>query len=150
MELSNEKIILIFGFVYVAMVANAFWEAYVEGRNPWDQRKLGWKLKLGNNYTLPAYHFWLFVVMWPAMLMLPMVITGWNWRLAGILTSAYLSGAVLEDFLWYVVNPEVKLSEFGPKFVTYHPWAKIGKLDLPISYVVLLGVSILVWYVGWK
>ena len=58
--------ILIILIIWAAMVAMGFWEAYVEGRNPWDKRKLGWKLKLGK-YSLPAYHFYCFWVMWPLL-----------------------------------------------------------------------------------
>ena len=122
----------------------------MEGRFPWDRRKLGWTLKLGKKFTLPAYHFWLFFVMWPLMLTLPFLIVGWNLKLFGVLLSAYLSGVVVEDFMWYVVNLEVKLAEFGPKFVTYHPWLRVGKIHLPMLYVTAITASVLVWFFVWR
>lgn len=102
--LSGSRILLIFSVIYAAMTANSFWEAYVEGRYPWDKRKLGWKLRLFKHYNFPAYHFYLFVVMWPILLSLPFIIYGWNFRLFGVILSAYLSGIVIEDFMWFVVN----------------------------------------------
>jgi len=75
--------LLIFIWIYGAMIAMSFWEAYVEGRNPWNKRKLGWEIKLGKYFVLPSYHFFVFLVMWPLLLSLPLVIYGeyqivWN------------------------------------------------------------------------
>ena len=36
----------IFIAIWIAMVALSFVEGYVEGRNPWHHRKLGWKINL--------------------------------------------------------------------------------------------------------
>lgn len=131
------------------MIANAFWEAYVEGRNPWDKRKVGWILKIGK-FTLPGYHFYLFLVMWPLLLSLPLVVYGWNTRLFGILLSAYSSGLILEDFMWFVVNPEVKFSEFNSNFANYYPWLKIGRFEIPMGYIVGLTIAVLSWYFIWR
>lgn len=38
------KTLLIFLWIYLAMIALSFVEAYVEGRYPWHRRKVGWKL----------------------------------------------------------------------------------------------------------
>ncbi len=140
---------LIFIVVWVAMVANSFWEAYVEGDNPWDKRKLGWKLKLGK-YCYPAYHFFLFVIMWPLVLSLPLVISGWDTKLFGILLSAYMTGLALEDFMWFVVNPAVKFSQFNSKYASYYPWLKIGRFEIPAVYLAEFFVATFSWYFLWR
>ncbi|MDD5039723.1 MAG: hypothetical protein PHY34_01100 [Patescibacteria group bacterium] len=140
---------LIFIWIYAAMVATAFWEAYVEGRNAWDRGKLGWKIKVGN-YTFTAYHFFLFAVMWPLLLTLPFIMFGWDKRLFGIVVSAFASGSVLEDFLWYVVNPAVKLSELNTDFANYYPRVRIGNLRIPVFYFIGIAVSILSWLLLWR
>jgi len=140
----------IFIVVWGAMVANSLWEAYVEGDNPWDRRKLGWKIKLGNRYCYPAYHFFLFCVMWPLLLALPLVIYGWNLKLFGILLSAYASGLALEDFLWFVVNPAVKFSQFNPDYADYYPWFKLGRFQIPLCYIIEILIAIFSWYFLWK
>ena len=58
------------------MVALSFVEGYVEGRNPWHHRKLGWKIKLPGGYIYPAYHFYLFVIILPLLITLPLIIVG--------------------------------------------------------------------------
>jgi len=133
------------------MIAMSFWEAYVEGRNPRNKRKLGWEIKLGKYFVLPSYHFFVFFVMWPLLLSLPLVIYGWNTRLFGILFSAYISGTLVEDFGWFVVNPEVKLKEFWTDFSDYYPWLKIkGKKIVPLGYIVGILISLLSWYLFWR
>ena len=145
----NSLLILI--WVYAAMIAMSFWESYVEGRNPWDKRKLGWKIKLGNKFVLPAYHFYVFWVMWPLLLTLSFIIYGWNSRLFGVLISAYFSGMVIEDFGWYVVNPKVKLKEFWTGFSDYYPWIRInGKKIIPWGYLLGVIIAVLSWYFLWR
>lgn len=141
---------LIFAVVYLAMIANSFWEAYVEGGNRWDKGKCGWKIKIYKNYLLTGYHFYLFFVMWPLLLSLPLFIYGWNFKLFGVLLSAYLSGLIIEDFVWYLVNPVVKFSEFNSKNADCYPWVKIGKFEIPLGYPLLLLFSILSWYFIWR
>ncbi len=140
---------LIFIIIYLAMIANSFWEAYAEGRNTMELGKLGWKIKIGK-YFLTGYHFYLFFVMWPLLLSLPLVIGGWDTKLFGVLLSAYVSGLILEDFMWFVVNPVVKLSEWGTSFTDHYPWIKFGKFKLPLFYIVGLAISFMSWYFFWK
>ena len=142
--------LIIFICVYIAMISMSFWESYVEGRNAWGKGKTGWKIKLTKNCCLTAYHFYLFFIMWPILLALPLIIYGWNLRLFGILISAYLSGLVIEDFMWFVVNPKVRLSEWNPKFADYYPWIKLGKIHVPLFYIISLFISILSWYLFWR
>jgi len=144
------KTILIFAIVLGASIANSFWEAYVEGDNPWGKRKLGWKIQLTKRYCYPAYHFFLFCVMWPLLLSLPLVIGGWDSKLFGILVSAYMIGLIVEDFVWFVVNPAVKLSQFNPEYATYYPWFKFGKFQVPMVYIFESAVAILSWYFLWR
>ena len=144
------NVLLIFVWVYLAMIAMAFWESEVEGKKAWDKGKLGWKIKIGR-YCVPAYHIFVFVIFWPFLLTLPLVIYGWNLQLTGVLISAYFSGMVLEDFMWYVVNPAIKFSDsFNSEFANYYPWLKIGKFEMPISYFVGLGIAVLSWLLIWK
>lgn len=141
---------VIFAWVYAAMIAMAFWESDVEKRNAWDKGKAGWKIKFGI-FKFTGYHFYLYYVMFPVLLSLPLIIYGWDTRLFGILASAYFTGTNLEDFMWYVVNPRVKLKEFYTKFSDYYPWIKIGKKKIiPWGYVVGIALAVLSWYFLWR
>lgn len=139
-----------FLIIFAAMIASGIWEAYVEGRNAWDKGKLGWRINVGG-FLLTGYHFFLFWVMYPLLLALPFVFTGWNARLFGIEISAYALGIVLEDFTWYVVNPVVAFSEWFTDFSDYYPWIKIGgKKIIPLFYPLGALAALLSWYFLWR
>ena len=144
------KILLIFIWIYGAMIATAFWEAYVEGRNAWDRGKLGWKLKIGKYTVLTAYHFSIFGVMWPLLLTLPFIIFYWDTKMFGVVLSAFFSGTVIEDFTWYLVNPVVKVSELSTDFANYYPRVSIGKYKIPLNYFIGIGLALLSWLFFWK
>jgi hypothetical protein len=135
----------LFIIIWAAMVANSFWEAYVEAGNPFDRGKLGWKLRYRGRVVFTAYHFWLFVVMWPLLLAIPFVLFGFDRILFLIVASAYISGLVIEDFFWFVVHPDWKMKDWNSKRVTWYPWFKIGRFEFPRYYVlgILLSVILL-------
>src|SRR3989344_2323491 len=138
--------LMIFVWIYLAMIAMSFWESESEGKRAWDKGKLGFKIKLGK-YCIPAYNIFLLWIMLPLLLTLPLVIYGWNIKLVGILISAYFSGMVIEDFMWFVVNPAIKFYQsFNSKFANYYPWLKILGFEIPVLYLVGLILSILSWY----
>ncbi len=140
----------IFALIWCALIASGIWESYVEGRNPWDKGKLGWKIRIGS-FLLTGYHFYLFWVMYPALLALPFVITGWNPKLFGIIVSAYASGVILEDFTWYLANPAVQFKEWFTSFSDYYPWIKIGgKKIIPWGYVIGIAIALASWFFLWK
>ncbi len=148
--ISNSQILLIFGLIWLALIASGFWEAYVEGRNAWDKGKLGPRFQMGG-FVLTGYHFALFWVMYPALLAIPFVITGWHVQLFGVMLSAYTIGMVLEDFTWYLVNPAVQFSEWFTEFSDYYPWIRIGgKKIIPIGYPVGFLVSFFSYWFLWR
>lgn len=131
------------------MISTSFWEAYSEGRNAWDKGKLGWKIEVFG-YKITAYHTFLFGLTFPLLISLPLIINGWDSRLFGVLLSAYSTGLVIQDFMWFVVNPKVSLSEFNPDFANYYPWISIGKFKLPMFYLVGVFISLLSWKFLWR
>ena len=145
------NVMLIFIWVWAAFVAMAFWESSVEGKHPWDRRKVGWKIRFGKRYSLPQYQFFVLFVFLPLLLTLPFIIYGFDFKIFGILLSATLTGLVIEDFLWFVVNPEIKFKDsFNPKFVYYYPWINFFRLQIPLGYIFGIVASILSWYFIWK
>ena len=142
--------LLIFLWIYVAMIATSFWESYVEGKHAWDKGKLGWKIRYKDTVILTAYHFWLFFVAFPMLVFLPIVIYGFDWTLFGILLSAYSSGLIIEDFFWFVVSPVFKLSHFSQKYVKWYPWVNLGVFEVPLYYIFATLISILSWHFLWR
>jgi len=144
------KEIQIFVWIFAAMIATSFWESYAEGRNSWAKEKVGWKFILWG-YEHTGYHFFLFSVMFPLLLTLPFVIFGWDSRYFGVVASAYFVGLSVEDFFWYVVNPEVRFKEWYTPFSDYYPWIKIkGKKIIPWGYLQSFVIATVIWYFLWR
>lgn len=141
--------ITIVGLVWLAMIATSFWEASVEGENAWNKGKLGWKIKWKNRIILTSYHFWLFWVMFPALIAIPLALD-FSWRFFGIILSAYFSGLVIEDYFWFVVNPKFTLKNFNPKDVKWHVWMQIGKFHIPYNYIIGIAIAVASWFFLWR
>ncbi len=129
----------------MAFVAMAFWEAYIEGKYPWAKRQVGWEKRISNHWTLTGYHFWVYVMLL-LFLTLPLVTSGFSWRLLGLLIFAASLGTNLEDFLWYVINPFYGLKNFNPRDAPWYRWTKIGPVTLPTSYYVAFLLAFLSWF----
>ena len=137
---------LVFAFFYVMFifVAIAFWEAYVEGPHGWAKKQYGWTIDLWIR-KLTAYHFWAWIIMIPLFLLLPLVIFGFNKSIFWFLVGSYFIGAVVEDFMWFVINPKFPLMNFNSKKVGWHKWIKIGKFEIPDFYIPYLLIGILIY-----
>lgn len=136
-------VIVIFIIIQAAMIATALWESRIEGRHIGAAQQVGWKTNiLGTNFT--EYHFWLFIVAYPIMLSVPLVID-FSWKLFAVLSSSYLVGLVLEDFMWFALNPYFSLRKFNSKEVKWYAWLKIGKFEIPFFYPIYIILAILIY-----
>ncbi|MCB9362344.1 hypothetical protein H6504_02820 [Candidatus Woesearchaeota archaeon] len=136
----------IFLWVCVAMATVGVWESSVEGRKPWDKGKEGWKISFRGYTVLTRYHFWLFWVTLPMLLMLPIIVFGFDLHLFGVLCSAYLIGVVIEDFVWFLANPHYGVLRWNSKEVTWYPWVGVGAFQIPLYYILTLAVAVLVYW----
>ncbi len=139
----------VFALVCLAMVAIGFWESRVEGKNAWGKGKLGWKWIYKKRVLFTSYHFWLFIVMIPAFLAIPLALN-YSRELLGILLSAYFLGLVIEDFTWFVVNPVFPFKNFNSKGAKWHIWLKLGKFEIPASYTIAILFSLASWFFLWR
>ena len=138
----------IFSVIWAAMISHSIWESSVEGRNAWDRNKYGWKIQILKNLSITRYHFWLFFVYLPLLIIaMPIIIAGFSTELLGMLLSAYFSGLVIEDFFWFIFNTEVSFKEaWNPKFASYYPWIVIKKFRIPVFYIAGIILSLLFWF----
>jgi len=84
------------------------------------------------------------------LISLPLVVSGFSLRLAGILLSALFLGCLVEDFLYFIVNPYFGLKKFNSKNVKWHFWLKLGKFEIPVSYLLSIILALLSWYLLWR
>ncbi len=101
-------------------------EINIEGKNGWAKNLPTWRKK--NKYTrliygnqiLTGYHFWLNMFLL-AVLHYPFLLLV-SWSLKGELTVLSLLYFiwVIEDFLWFVLNPDYGIKKFNKESIPWH------------------------------
>jgi len=81
---------------------------------------------------MTGYHAWVF----PFMLLvfhLPHAVSGsFSWRVEARCLGSLMLFWIIEDFLWFVLNPCYGLARFEPQFI---PWHKKWLLGMPTDYL---------------
>ena len=138
---------LITNVIFIILVAFfiAKLEIQVEGKDGWAKNLPTWKVNnrltkmLLREHPFTGYHLWAFLTM-AILLHFPFFLGfAWNLSLEIKIISTFFLIAVLEDFLWFVLNPYFGLKKFNSKEVGWHRW--IGPIPLP--YIVLLAGAFL-------
>lgn len=135
---------LLFIFLIAFFIAKL--EIQIEGKDGWAKSLPTWKVKnkltnlINGDYPFTGYHFWAFFTMitfihLPFFVGMPLSLQT-ELKLLSIL---FLT-TVLEDFLWFVLNPNFGIRKFNSKFVGWHKW--MGPLPT-LYYLLILGAIVL-------
>ncbi len=139
-------VLLGLGFLF-AMV-----EIQIEGPAGWAAKLPTWRIEnhpllnwFWGGKPLTGYHLWVFLFM-AAVFHLPLALVGtFSLKLEARIIGSVMVFWILEDFLWFILNPAYGLARFRPDSV---PWHKQWVLGIPTDYLVffvagclLIGVS---------
>ena len=126
----------------------AWWEIQIEGKDGWAAKSPGWRIekvwlmKLTGGLPITGYHFYMtiFII---AIVHLPLFFTAWSWRLESLILGFYVGIVLLEDFLWFVLNPHFGLKNFRKGKIWWHKrWLGV----VPAMYWILaLAAIVLLW-----
>lgn len=143
MTVANIIFILVIAFLIAKL------EIQIEGKDGWAKNLPTWKINnkltrqiLGKDYHLTGYHFWAFLTIFTFMQLPFFIGVPFSLFLELKLISMLLLIAVLEDFLWFVLNPDFGIRKFNSKVVKWHKW--IG--PVPVIYIFLLSTAVLIIY----
>jgi hypothetical protein len=135
--------------VFLACIL-ALWEIQIEGKDGWASKvpswriEKGWLVKLSGGRPITGYHFFmaLFLI---TIIHFPLIFTPWSWRLESLLLGFYVGMVLLEDFLWFVLNPYFGIKSFHKGKIWWHKqwWG-----PLPSLYWILLLIAIVFIYFG--
>ena len=142
--------LLISLYIQLIFVSIAFWESYVEGYNAWASGKHGWKIRISflKKEPLTAYHLFLYLITIPLFIFLPLIIFGYNNHIFLLLIANYFLGLVVEDFLWFIVNPVWGgLRNFNSKKVYWHRFFRIANIEIPDFYLIFIFLAIFIFLV---
>jgi hypothetical protein len=128
----------------------ALWEIQIEGKDGWAANSPGWRIEKGwlvkifGGRPVTGYHVFmtLFLI---AMIHLPLFFVSWSWRLECLLLGFYLGMLLLEDFLWFALNPYYGIKNFRRGKIWWHKqW--LG--PVPLLYWIMLVLTVLLIYLG--
>ena len=137
--------LVILGFLFAKV------EIQVEGAAGWAANLPTWRVEshplldlFWGGKALTGYHLWVFIFM-AAVFHLPLVMMRtFTLELECRALGSVMIFWILEDFLWFVLNPAFGVGRLTPQFV---PWHKHWLLGLPTDYWVFCAAgSLLIAY----
>lgn len=127
------------------MFANV--EIQIEGPNGWAAALPTWRIEKSllqdlfwGGRPLTGYHAWVFAFMALAF-HLPVFMRGrFSLKLEARILGSLMIFWIVEDFIWFALNPAYGLAKFDPASV---PWHKHWLLGMPTDYWTFLAGGIL-------
>jgi hypothetical protein len=143
-------------FLLYVLIVSFMWakmEIEIEGRDGWAANLPTWRIKkhilldifMGGR-PLTGYHAWAFTFIFTSF-HLPFFWAGgwtWSWRAECHVEAATLIFWVVEDFLWFVLNPHFGWSKYHGKEIWWH---KHWFMGLPVDYWVMSCMGLLLFLV---
>jgi len=123
-------------------------EVQIEGAAGWAGSLPTWRVEkhwlldiFWGGRAMTGYHAWAFSFM-ALVFFSPLAFNGRaRWRDAALALAGLMTFWMVEDFLWFVVNPAWGYARFTPELVTWH---KHWLLGVPVDYWVGLGGAALI------
>lgn len=126
-------------------------EIQIEGKQGWASALPTWRIEkhwlldlFWGGRPMTGYHAWMFFFIL-LMFHLGFAITGiWTWVLEFRVLAAIAMFWLIEDFLWFVLNPDYGIKNFTKTKIPWHPRWFLG---MPADYWVMgsIGIAVLVW-----
>ena len=141
---------LVYGLVLA--IALALWEIQIEGGAGWAGNLPCWRIENGlivkilGGRPLTGYHFFL-VTFLVLMFHFLFLFTTWKFR-KELFVLGFLVGLFLvEDFLWFLLNPEWGIGKFREGMIWWHPtwWGPVP--DFYWWFAIIAGILL---YFGWS
>ncbi len=132
---------LLFAHVEIQIEGAAGW---AENLPTWRIEKSVWLDLFWGGRPMTGYHAWVFSFM-ALIFHLPVFISGrFSLKLEGRVIGSLMLFWIIEDFLWFVMNPAYGIGAFCGESIAWH---KHWFLGLPCDYwAFLLGAGLLIWY----
>lgn len=144
-------LLLTLGAVLVLAYFFACAEIHIEGGDGWAANLPTWRIEkhwlldiFWGGRAMTGYHAWVFPFI-AIFFHFPMAFMGqWSWQLEARALACIMIFWIVEDFLWFVINPAFGWKRFHRDHVSWH---KKWILGAPIEYWIfsVLG-GLLLWY----
>ncbi len=136
--------------IYLSLLAlcHAMWECEIEGSAGWAKNLPTWRLttpfkKMLHGKEITGYHTLMFII-FGLFFHGYFLFNAWTIGSEMICSGMYLIYLILEDFLWFIVNPYYDTKKFFKQKVRWH---KKWFLGVPIDYwtFILTGTYLIIF-----
>ncbi|PRC91670.1 hypothetical protein S2091_3608 [Solimicrobium silvestre] len=127
-QIDGRQLVILFLYVFVLGFFFAKVEIQIEGPDGgWAANLPTWRIEqhwlltlFWGGRAMTGYHAWVFTFI-GLIFHLPIFLIGkWSWRIEARVVASVMLFWVIEDFLWFVLNPAFGLARFDPINVTWH------------------------------
>ncbi len=126
-------------------------EIQIEGAAGWAAGLPTWRIEshwlldlFWSGRPMTGYHAWVFPFI-ALVFHLPIFLLGrWSWRVEARIVAMIMLFWVIEDALWFVLNPAFGWSKFSAGNVEWH---KHWWMGVPVDYWIstVIGIALFVW-----
>jgi len=111
-------------FMFVLALFHALQECQIEGEQGWCKNLPTFRInvffrKLLGGKPLTGYHIFL-MIMFQIIFHIPTIFISWSWKNESIIQGLFLWYWIVEDFLWFVVNPHYTWKKFRKHQIEWH------------------------------
>lgn len=154
MQNSRLHFVLLLLWISLLGLFFAMVEIQIEGGAGWAAGLPTWRVEnhwlldiFWGGRPLTGYHAWVFSFM-ALVFHLPIFISGqWSIKLEARIIGSVMLFWIIEDFLWFALNPAFGLAKFEPQFV---PWHKHWLGVVPTDYATFgVGAILLIAWSFW-
>ncbi len=136
-------------FLWIALTAFFFAkvEIQIEGPAGWAASLPTWRVE--NHWLLDmfwggrpmtGYHAWVFSFMFLIFHLGVFIHQNWSLRTEARIIASLMLFWIIEDFLWFILNPAYGIHNFSPNRI---PWHKHWFMQMPVDYWTFTMVSLL-------
>jgi len=140
--------LIFFGLLIWISFVMAKLEINIEGENGWAKNLPTWRLPPSHwvskvffgGKEATGYHLWLNLFEY-SFVQLVFVFIPFSWNIEFRLISFVFLLWVIEDFLWFLINPKYGIRKFNKKYIPWHE--RVWWIFAPRDYFILASVGIL-------
>lgn len=140
--------IIFFVFVIITAFIWALLEVQIEGKNGWAGALPTWRFKVYVKYIwereITGYHVYLMTFI-ALLLHSAFLYVSWSLKIELKIIAFFIILGVVEDFLWFVLNPAYGLKNFNRETVLWHT---MWFLRIPTFYWAFLPLGILIYAIS--
>jgi hypothetical protein len=150
-QTNSGQLIFLVAWVTLLGLLFAMTEIQIEGAHGWATSLPTWRIEkhwlldlFWGGRAMTGYHAWVFPFMF-LVFHFPLAAHGtFSWRLEARCLGSLMLFWIVEDFLWFVLNPAYGLAKFNPQSI---PWHRHWLIGVPVDYLVftIVGGVLLMW-----